>query len=197
MAHWFHVKASYTFNLTVTVACRLHDSVPDHSVWPLQWPVGSPRYCVARSPWITYVRRRGPWSTTPRSRPRCWRTGSAWTSTASSNRRFTPWGDTGRRSPTPSWTVRSIYSVLLSPYKYSLYVSKSIKTFTQKNYLQMDSLCLQPTCLFCFCFVKKPCNDFVFIVCGEFEQLLEDQAPLQSYVEWMDNMVDRCVVQVN
>ena len=65
----------------------------------------------------------------------------------------------------------------------------------------MDSLCLQPTCPFCFCFVfdlkKKLCNFyFVFIVCGEFEQLLEDQAPLQSYVEWMDNMVDRCVVQV-
>ena len=84
----------------------------------------------------------------------------------------------------------------------SLYVSKSIKTFTQKNYLQMDSLCLQPTCPFCFCFVfdlkKKLCNFyFVFIVCGEFEQLLEDQAPLQSYVEWMDNMVDRCVVQVS
>ncbi|XP_062581196.1 transcription factor RFX4-like [Saccostrea cucullata] len=32
-------------------------------------------------------------------------------------------------------------------------------------------------------------------LCYEFEQLLEDQAPLQSYVEWLDNMVDKCVVQ--
>nr|XP_022346143.1 transcription factor RFX4-like isoform X1 [Crassostrea virginica] len=38
-------------------------------------------------------------------------------------------------------------------------------------------------------------TDTIVDLCGEFEQLLEDQAPLQSYVEWMDNMVDRCVVQ--
>lgn len=33
-------------------------------------------------------------------------------------------------------------------------------------------------------------------MCNEFEQLLDDQAPLQSYTEWLDRMVDRCVVQV-
>ncbi|XP_052715851.1 transcription factor RFX4-like isoform X2 [Crassostrea angulata] len=32
-------------------------------------------------------------------------------------------------------------------------------------------------------------------LCNEFEQLLDDQAPLQSYTEWLDRMVDRCVVQ--
>jgi hypothetical protein len=28
------------------------------------------------------------------------------------------------------------------------------------------------------------------------ERLLEDQAPLESYVEWLDSMVDRCVIKV-
>ncbi|KAK3581014.1 hypothetical protein CHS0354_013908 [Potamilus streckersoni] len=30
---------------------------------------------------------------------------------------------------------------------------------------------------------------------GDFEALLEDQAPLESYIEWLDKMVDKCVVQ--
>ncbi|VDI76008.1 regulatory factor X 4 [Mytilus galloprovincialis] len=40
-------------------------------------------------------------------------------------------------------------------------------------------------------------NDHQIIVqlCSEFEKLLEDQAPLESYVEWLDSMVDRCVVK--
>lgn len=33
-------------------------------------------------------------------------------------------------------------------------------------------------------------------VTREFEVLLEDQAPLESYIEWLDGMVDQCVVQV-
>ena len=28
----------------------------------------------------------------------------------------------------------------------------------------------------------------------EFEQLLEDQAPLEAYTEWLDSMVQRCVI---
>ena len=33
-------------------------------------------------------------------------------------------------------------------------------------------------------------------VAREFEVLLEDQAPLESYIEWLDSMVDQCVMQV-
>ncbi|XP_041372844.1 transcription factor RFX4-like [Gigantopelta aegis] len=35
----------------------------------------------------------------------------------------------------------------------------------------------------------------IFTLCTEFEKLLEDQAPMESYIEWLDSMVDRCVVQ--
>ena len=37
----------------------------------------------------------------------------------------------------------------------------------------------------------------LFSVTREFEVLLEDQAPLESYIEWLDSMVDQCVVQVS
>lgn len=30
----------------------------------------------------------------------------------------------------------------------------------------------------------------------EFDHLLEDQSPIESYIEWLDTMVDRCVVKV-
>uniref|UniRef100_A0AAY4BQQ3 RFX-type winged-helix domain-containing protein n=1 Tax=Denticeps clupeoides TaxID=299321 RepID=A0AAY4BQQ3_9TELE len=30
----------------------------------------------------------------------------------------------------------------------------------------------------------------------EFDRLLEDQSPIESYIEWLDSMVDRCVVKV-
>lgn len=30
----------------------------------------------------------------------------------------------------------------------------------------------------------------------EFDHLLEEQSPIESYVEWLDTMVDRCVVKV-
>ncbi|CAI9722908.1 transcription factor RFX4-like [Octopus vulgaris] len=32
-------------------------------------------------------------------------------------------------------------------------------------------------------------------LCREFERLLEDQAPVECYLEWLDTMVDRCVVK--
>ena len=31
----------------------------------------------------------------------------------------------------------------------------------------------------------------------EFERLLQEQAPLEAYMEWLDIMVNTCVVQVN
>ena len=31
----------------------------------------------------------------------------------------------------------------------------------------------------------------------EFEGLLNEQAPIESYTEWLDTMVERCVVQVS
>lgn len=30
----------------------------------------------------------------------------------------------------------------------------------------------------------------------EFDHLLEEQSPIESYIEWLDTMVDRCVVKV-
>lgn len=30
----------------------------------------------------------------------------------------------------------------------------------------------------------------------EFDHLLEEQSPIESYIEWLDSMVDRCVVKV-
>lgn len=30
----------------------------------------------------------------------------------------------------------------------------------------------------------------------EFDRLLEEQSPIEAYIEWLDSMVDRCVVKV-
>lgn len=30
----------------------------------------------------------------------------------------------------------------------------------------------------------------------EFDRLLEEQSPIEAYIEWLDTMVDRCVVKV-
>ncbi|GFO26630.1 transcription factor rfx4 [Plakobranchus ocellatus] len=34
-------------------------------------------------------------------------------------------------------------------------------------------------------------------MCTDFEKLLEDQAPIETYVEWLDNMVHSCVVKAS
>ncbi|XP_074653553.1 transcription factor RFX4-like [Tubulanus polymorphus] len=39
--------------------------------------------------------------------------------------------------------------------------------------------------------------EIVYKLCREFEFLLEEQAPLESYTEWLDSLVDRCVVQTS
>lgn len=40
----------------------------------------------------------------------------------------------------------------------------------------------------------------IFLFCvpvyQEFDHLLEEQSPIESYIEWLDSMVDRCVVKV-
>ena len=33
------------------------------------------------------------------------------------------------------------------------------------------------------------------VVCGEFERLIAEQAPLEAYTEWVESIVDRCVLQ--
>ncbi|XP_046343090.1 transcription factor RFX4-like isoform X1 [Haliotis rufescens] len=38
-------------------------------------------------------------------------------------------------------------------------------------------------------------HETIFNLCTEFERLLEEQAPIESYIEWLDSMVDRCVIQ--
>lgn len=37
----------------------------------------------------------------------------------------------------------------------------------------------------------------MLLVYQEFDHLLEEQSPIESYVEWLDSMVDRCVVKVS
>lgn len=34
------------------------------------------------------------------------------------------------------------------------------------------------------------------VVYQEFDRLLEEQSPIEAYIEWLDSMVDRCVVKV-
>ncbi|XP_064597027.1 regulatory factor X 4-like [Liolophura sinensis] len=36
-------------------------------------------------------------------------------------------------------------------------------------------------------------HQIIFNLCKELEQLFEDQAPIESYIAWLDSMVDRCV----
>ncbi|XP_025100046.1 transcription factor RFX4-like [Pomacea canaliculata] len=38
-------------------------------------------------------------------------------------------------------------------------------------------------------------HSLIVSLCSEFERLLEEQAPIESYIEWLDIMVDRCVVK--
>lgn len=57
--------------------------------------------------------------------------------------------------------------------------------------------------LFFFCLKQNPGSKVGFFVClfcvpvyQEFDHLLEEQSPIESYIEWLDSMVDRCVVKV-
>ncbi|XP_060081441.1 transcription factor RFX4-like [Ylistrum balloti] len=38
-------------------------------------------------------------------------------------------------------------------------------------------------------------HQIIVNLCSEYEKLMEEQAPLESFIEWLDNMVDRCVVK--
>ena len=35
-----------------------------------------------------------------------------------------------------------------------------------------------------------------YVVSREFEDLLHDKAPLEAYTEWLDSMVNRCIILV-
>ena len=37
----------------------------------------------------------------------------------------------------------------------------------------------------------------VCAVCREFEDLLHDKAPLEAYTDWLDSMVNRCIILVS
>lgn len=39
-------------------------------------------------------------------------------------------------------------------------------------------------------------NSFSLSDVGELESLLSKQAPLEAYIEWLDSVVDRCVLKV-
>ena len=54
-------------------------------------------------------------------------------------------------------------------------------------------------CLYIFLpFSDVKCSDAVppLPVYQEFDRLLEEQSPIEAYIEWLDSMVDRCVVKV-
>ena len=36
---------------------------------------------------------------------------------------------------------------------------------------------------------------YCYSVCIEFERLLQEQAPLEAYTEWIETIVDRCILQ--
>lgn len=46
----------------------------------------------------------------------------------------------------------------------------------------------------CICITFFLC--FFSTVYQEFDRLLEEQSPIEAYIEWLDSMVDRCVVKV-
>lgn len=59
--------------------------------------------------------------------------------------------------------------------------------------------------LFLRSFETQLCLNTNAVTCGvllcltvyqEFDHLLEEQSPIESYIEWLDTMVDRCVVKV-
>lgn len=51
-----------------------------------------------------------------------------------------------------------------------------------------------PVSFFIFCDAKR----FPLLsVYQEFDRLLEEQSPIEAYIEWLDSMVDRCVVKVS
>ncbi len=37
---------------------------------------------------------------------------------------------------------------------------------------------------------------FQFAVYTEFENLMHDQAPIEAYIDWIESMIHRCVIQV-
>lgn len=47
---------------------------------------------------------------------------------------------------------------------------------------------------FTFCDAKR---SPLLSVYQEFDRLLEEQSPIEAYIEWLDSMVDRCVVKVS
>lgn len=45
-------------------------------------------------------------------------------------------------------------------------------------------------------FVGKHINFFFNLGFDEFQNLLTKQAPIEGYTEWLDNIIDKCVLQV-
>lgn len=52
--------------------------------------------------------------------------------------------------------------------------------------------------MFDFFFLFADAKAFALLsVYQEFDRLLEEQSPIEAYIEWLDSMVDRCVVKVS
>lgn len=64
------------------------------------------------------------------------------------------------------------------------------------NLLHLKCLMLFFFCCF-FCVFAAANRPAVLSVYQEFDRLLEEQLPIEAYIEWLDSMVDRCVVKVS
>jgi len=41
------------------------------------------------------------------------------------------------------------------------------------------------------------CYVHPFAVCREFEELLHEKVPLEAYTDWLEAVINRCVIQVS
>ena len=39
--------------------------------------------------------------------------------------------------------------------------------------------------------------NFIYLVCEQFERLLEQEAQIESYLEWLESLVHKCVLFVS
>uniref|UniRef100_A0A8C4WZM2 Regulatory factor X, 4 n=1 Tax=Eptatretus burgeri TaxID=7764 RepID=A0A8C4WZM2_EPTBU len=73
--------------------------------------------------------------------------------------------------------------------------SADITSQMLEDWHSVDLMSISKQTLYTLCDWGKEHRVLIEALYQEFEQLLEDQAPMESYIEWLDSMVDRCVVK--
>uniref|UniRef100_UPI0035901184 transcription factor RFX4-like n=1 Tax=Myxine glutinosa TaxID=7769 RepID=UPI0035901184 len=73
--------------------------------------------------------------------------------------------------------------------------SADITSQMLEDWHSVDLTSISKQTLYTLCDWGKEHRVLIEALYQEFEQLLEDQAPMESYIEWLDSMVDRCVVK--